>query len=180
MNHAPYLTGIPSCSPGISIEIGMKGPHDGTKRPVNCSGSAAFTLLELVIVMVLAGLMFGLGGFFVANTFPSARLASTGRDISASIRQTRLLAQNRGLDLALFFDLDARLYGVAGIGVRKIPREISIKVVDPFQGEIRNGIYSIFFSSTGSVEGGTVVLWYRKKTIYIETDPVVGYVKVHQ
>jgi prepilin-type N-terminal cleavage/methylation domain-containing protein len=151
--------------------IDERGPH---------GIPSGFTLLELIIVMALASLMLGLGAVFVANTLPSARLAATGREISASIRQTRLLAQNRGMDLALTFDLDAMIYGVEGVGARKIPRDIAVRMVDPFAGEVRNGKYSMFFSSTGGVESAAVVLAYRKKTLIIETDPVVGYVKVRQ
>jgi general secretion pathway protein H len=141
---------------------------------------SGFTLLELIIVMALASVMLGLGSVFIANTTPSARLEATGREISASIRQTRLLAQNRGVDMALIFDLDARVYGVEGVGSRKIPREIAVKVIDPVAGDVVNGKYSLFFSSTGGVEAGAVVLGYRKKVLYIETDPVVGYVKVRR
>ncbi|HEY3275602.1 MAG TPA: prepilin-type N-terminal cleavage/methylation domain-containing protein [Syntrophorhabdaceae bacterium] len=149
-------------------------------RPISVAGSGGFTLLELIIVMLLASLMLGLGGVFVASTLPSARLASTARDISAAIRQTRLLAQNRGMDLALVFDLDRRLYGIEGVGVRKLPAEVSLGVVDPYSGIMRNGRYSMNFSSTGGIEGGVVVLSYKKKAIYIETDPVVGVVRLRQ
>jgi general secretion pathway protein H len=142
--------------------------------------AAGFTLLELIIVMVLASLLLGLGAVFIGNTLPNARLASVGRDISASIRQTRLLAQNRGTDLVLFFDLDHRVYGIDGIGVRKLPPDIALKVVDPYVGEIYNGKYGMYFSATGSVEGGMVVLSYRRKAIFIETDPVVGFVRVRR
>ena len=150
-------------------------------RPISVAGSGGFTLLELIIVMLLASLMLGLGGVFVASTLPSARLASTARDISAAIRQTRLLAQNRGMDQALVFDLDRRLYGIDGVGVRKLPGEIALGVVDPYSSVIvRNGRYSMNFSSTGGIEGGVVVLSYKKRAIYIETDPVVGVVRLRQ
>ena len=137
-----------------------------------------FTLLELIIVMALASLVLGLSALFFANTVPSARLASTGREISATIRQMRFLAQNRGEDLALIFDLDARIYGMEGYRVRRIPSEISIKAVDGVYGEIIHGKYPIIFRATGGVEGGMIVLGYRKKAVLIEMDPVVGSVKV--
>jgi len=144
------------------------------------TASPGFTLLELIIVMALASVMLGLGAVFVGNTLPTARLESTGREIAAAMRQTRLLAQNRGVDLVLVFDLDQRIYGIDGIGVKKLPPQIALKVVDPYVGAIYNGKYGMFFSSTGSVEGGMVVLSYRKRAIFIEADPVVGFVKVRQ
>ena len=139
-----------------------------------------FTLLELILVMLLASLILGLVTVFFSNTVPSARLGATGRDLSAFIRQTRYLAQNRGEDLVLQIDLDHNLYGIEGMAVRTIPAGIAIRVVDAFYGEIRNGIYPILFRATGGVESGTIVLSYRKKTVFINVDPIMGAVKVQR
>lgn len=147
-------------------------------RTPNSGPRAGFTLLELILVMALATLILGLGVVFFANTMPGARLAGTGRELSASIRQMKFLAQNRGEDLVLTVDLDTKRYGIEGVRMKAIPSEVSIMAVDPTYGEVRHGKYLISFHSTGGVEGGTLVLWARKKAIYIEMDPVMGSVKV--
>jgi general secretion pathway protein H len=146
---------------------------------VPASGSrAGFTLLELILVMVIASLILGLGVMFFANTLPGARLSATARELSASIRQMKFLAQNRGEDLILTVDLDMKRYGIDGVRMKAIPPDVSIMAVDPVAGEVRNGKYLISFHSTGGVEGGMLVLSARKKAVYIEMDPVVGSVRV--
>jgi general secretion pathway protein H len=139
-----------------------------------------FTLLEIIIVLFLMALLFGLVTGFFANVLPSARLGATARELSASIRQTKALAQNRGEEMILTINLDTRQYGIVGGAMKIIPPEVSITVDDPALGEIRNGKYSVVFGAGGGVEGGTVVLRYKKKAFLIETDPIVGSVVVRE
>ena len=142
--------------------------------------SRGFTLLELIIVMTLACLVIGMGTLLFVNALPSARLGATGREISAAIRQMTMLAQNRGEDQILTINLDTRQYGPEGRPMKTLPASISVMVNDPIVGEIRYGKYPILFRASGGVEGGTVVLGYRKKVLYIQTDPVVGSVVIRQ
>jgi hypothetical protein len=130
--------------------------------------------------MAIAALILGLGAMFFANTLPGAHLAATGRELTASVRQMKFLAQNRGEDLILTVDLDMKRYGIEGMRMKTVPSDVSIMAVDPIVGQVRNGKYLITFRSTGGVEGGMLVLAARKKVIYIEMDPVVGSVKVRR
>jgi len=141
---------------------------------------AGFTLLELIIVMFLASLILGLSTVFFMNSVPSVRLDATGREMAATIRHARSVAQNRGEDQAFMINLDTKQYGLEGRGMKAIPGEISVRVDDPFAGEIRSGTYPIHFRAYGGAEGGTVILQGRKKAIYIQTDPVVGSVATRQ
>lgn len=154
----------------IPFPLSSRAPDSGRR--------AGFTLLELILVMAIATLILGLGVMFFANTMPGARLAATGRELSASIRQMKFLAQNRGEDLVLTVDLDTKRYGIEGVKMKAIPSDVSIMAVDPTYGEVRHGKYLISFHSTGGVEGGVLVLTARKKMVRIEMDPVVGSVKV--
>ncbi|MDD5008710.1 MAG: prepilin-type N-terminal cleavage/methylation domain-containing protein [Syntrophorhabdaceae bacterium] len=152
-------------------------PPNHELRITSCEG---FTLLELIIVMFLATLILGLTTLVFSNTLPAARFEATGRELSATIRYMKSLAQNKGEDQALTIDLDTRQYGIAGRNMKTIPAGISIKVSDPVSGEILKGKYTMFFHAFGGVEGGTVILQFRKKTLYIQTDPVAGSVVMRQ
>ncbi|HVN96470.1 MAG TPA: prepilin-type N-terminal cleavage/methylation domain-containing protein [Syntrophorhabdaceae bacterium] len=140
----------------------------------------AFTLLEIIIVLVLVAVIFGLAALSFTNALPSARLSAAARELSASIRQTKSLAQNRGEQQIFTINLDTRQYGIEGVTARTIPPEISIMVDDPISGEIHSGRYSILFQAGAGVEGGTVVLGYKKRTFLIQIDPVVGAVIVRR
>lgn len=139
-----------------------------------------FTLLELIIVVVIIVLVLGLSTLFFASTLPSAKLNGLSRDMSAMIKQARLLAQNKGESQTLVIDLDSKTYGIEGKDAKTIPPEITAKIIDPLSGDIFHGKYSLIFHDTGGIEGGTIVLIYGKKTIAIETDPVVGSIVVKQ
>jgi len=141
-------------------------------------GGAGFTLLELIIVLFLIVLILGLSTIFFANTLPSSRLNATAREMSATIRHAKHLALINGEKQTVTINLDSRNYGIEGVAHKNIPSAITIKVIDPLLGEIRNGEYPIIFSGTGGMEGGTIVLSTDKKTVSIELDPVVGSVVI--
>jgi general secretion pathway protein H len=133
-----------------------------------------FTLLELLIVLSLTALILGLSGIFFAGFLSGAKFDATGREISAVIRQTRSLAHMNMTSKTFMIDLDNNTYGIEGIPAKDIPPGISIKVIDPFSGEITHGKYSMVFSPAGAMAGGTMILSQRKRTLQIEIDPITG------
>ncbi len=140
-----------------------------------------FTLLELILVLALAGLVLGLSAFLVmGEALPSARFNATAREISAALREARTLARMRGESQALVINLDTGLYGIEGRKVRKVPDNTGILIRDPYAGEIRRGEYRIFFNPTGASESGTIVLWSGKKRVSIQADPIVGSLAIRQ
>lgn len=139
---------------------------------------AGFTLLEVILVLFLISLILGLSTIFFANTMPSNRLNATAREISATIRYAKTLARVNSERHTLTIDLDSKLYGIDGSASKNIPDDINIKVIDPLLGEVHNGKYPITFYETGGIEGGTIVLFTKKKTVKIELDPVVGSVVI--
>jgi general secretion pathway protein H len=143
-------------------------------------GGAGFTLLEVILVLFLISLILGLSTVFFANTMPSNRLNATAREISATIRYARTLARVNGEMHTLTIDLDSKLYWIEGSTSKKIPDDINIKIIDPLLGEVHNGKYPITFYETGGIEGGTIVLSTKKKTVNIELDPIVGSVVIKQ
>jgi len=139
---------------------------------------AGFTLLELLIVLFLIALILGLSTIFFANTLPSSRLNATAREMSATLRHAKHLALINGQKQTITIDLDSKYYESEGITHKNIPSSINIKVIDPLLGEIRNGKYLFVVDSSGSIEGGTIILSTNKKTVSIQIDPVVGSVVI--
>jgi Tfp pilus assembly protein FimT len=134
--------------------------------------------VEVALVLVLIALILGLSATFFAGRLPSARLDAMARDISAGIRQARTMARMENDRKAFVVDLDARQYGIEGAGFRDIPPEIGIRVVDPLEGTIDRGRYSIRFYETGAAEGGSIRLTSGRRALVIETDPVIGAVVI--
>lgn len=133
-----------------------------------------FVLMELIIVLFLVILILGLSTFFFSGFLPRAKFNATGREISAMIRHARALARISAESQTFTIDLDNRTYGMTQAPVKNIPKEILIKVMDPFSGEINHGKYYIFFNPAGRVKGGTIILLQGKRMLQIETDPITG------
>lgn len=137
-----------------------------------------FTLLELIIVIFLITLILGLSTVFFANTLLSSRLNATVREMSATIRHARSIAQINSETQVVSIDLDSRSYGIEGRGNKSIPSGINIKIMDPFSGEVHNGKYPIVLYAAGGIEGGTIVLSDNRRSVSIQLDPIVGAVVV--
>jgi len=144
------------------------------------SDHRGFTLLELIIVIVIIVLVLGMSTLFFASTIPAAKLHGLSREISSILKQARITAQNKGEKQTVIIDLDSRTYGIEGKDAKNIPPEIFTRVIDPFSGTVSQGKYSFIFHETGGIEGGTILLTYNKKTLSIETDPIVGSIVVKQ
>lgn len=135
---------------------------------------SGFTLLELLLVLFLVVLMLMLSAAFFTNTLSSSRLNATAREISASIRHARTLAQIHGERQIVSIDLDAKQFGIEGRSLRTIPRDVNIKASDSVSGDVYTGKYLVVANPTGTVGSGMIVLWNRKKTVTIQLDPMVG------
>ena len=142
------------------------------------SRRAGFTLIELIIVLFLISLMFGMSAVYFANRLPSSRFNSLVREISATVRHARSLARISGERKTLTIDLDSGKYRIEGHDEKGVPSNIIIKIKDPLSGEINKGTYRFFFNAAGDIKGGTIVLQYKKRTVDIEMDPIVGAVVV--
>ncbi|MBI5074883.1 MAG: prepilin-type N-terminal cleavage/methylation domain-containing protein [Nitrospirae bacterium] len=133
-----------------------------------------FTLLELIIVLFLITLMLGLSSVFFANTLPTGRFNATAREIAATMRQAKHLAQRNGEKQIVIINMDAKSYGMEGQTGKTLPSGIFFKIIDPLAGELTRGSYPIAFQATGSTEGGTVILWNNARVARIDIDPVAG------
>ncbi|MGC2061613.1 MAG: prepilin-type N-terminal cleavage/methylation domain-containing protein [Thermodesulfovibrionales bacterium] len=133
-----------------------------------------FTLLELIIVMFLISLIFGISAVFFVNSLPAGKFNAAVRDISSSIRHARALAQINSTTQTVTIDLDAKKYGITGKELKPLPPNVRMKVLDSFSQEVAEGQYAFHFGSSGSSDGGTIVVWNDKKTVSIVIDPVVG------
>ena len=145
---------------------------DRIKKGITSRGG--FTLLEVVIVMVLILVVVGASTVYFANLLPSQELNATGREMSAMLRFARLLARNSGEPRTVIISLDTGSYGIPGVQTRKIPRGVSVRIVDQREGEITRGDYPVVFDESGGIPWGRITLTTGRKSINIELDPVIG------
>lgn len=142
------------------------------------TGATGFMLLELIIVLFLMSVVLGLSAIFFANSLPGYRLNATVRNISTTIKQARAFAKMMNEQQIVTIDLENKQYVIEGHTPKDIPPDIAVKVIDPVEGDIIEGKYHITVHATGGVEGGTIVLWNKRKTISMQIDPIIGTVGI--
>jgi general secretion pathway protein H len=145
------------------------------RRPSDPVRTGGFTLLELVIVIFLAALLVGMGIIALMGRLPAAKLDTTVREMSATMRQARSLARTHMQKQSVVVDLDARSFGIEGKPSRKIPDEIGIRIDDPLAGEVERGVHHLAFSPHGGIDGGAVVMTAGRRVVSIRSDPVMGF-----
>jgi type II secretion system protein H len=136
--------------------------------------SSGFTLFELLVVLALMGLLTGIVSVYFAHAFGASSITGCARDISRTIRRARVVAAERGETESVVFDLDSRTYSLEGRRAGTIPVAAAIAIADSSRGRITSGRYSIRLLPSGGVEGGTIFLSEKGKSIGIQMDPVVG------
>ncbi|MEQ9606044.1 MAG: GspH/FimT family pseudopilin [Kiloniellaceae bacterium] len=129
-------------------------------------GEAGYTLLELLVVITVAGL---LTAAFATNIFAgkdTVELRAVAQDLTALLKRTRgeALAENR--ETAVFIDVDAKVYGREG-GSRDypLPSDAEIRFLTAAEEISRDSHGAIRFFPDGSATGGGLRL-SRKGQIY--------------
>ncbi len=147
-------------------------------RPARARG---FTLLELLVVLVLAAAAYALVVRFSSGGVSGAQLKSAARAVAAGLRDARGAAIARQQSTALVLDLENRSMAVGESGrARELPRRLDLKlytaqseIVDDKRGAIR-------FYPDGSSTGGRVTLASGERTLLVDVDWLTGRVRIKE
>ena len=89
-----------------------------------------FTLLELLVVLIIAGLLAALVPPLYAKAVPGARLKTTARDFAIALREARSSAISRGshVDLRLLTEPPSYTFGNASDN--RLPHDVIVTAYD--------------------------------------------------
>jgi len=155
----------------------------GTER----GGNRAFTLVELIIVLIIMSVAMGIVAPFMANSFDKYRLKETSRALSSFFRKSREIALKEGIRSLIYFSSDENSFQVV---FRKhgerIPLdypdrfkvtegvEVEVEVNDPFSGLMEDIPHFVFFPM-GNAVGGTVKLFLKDgQRSVVKIDDITG------
>jgi len=118
-----------------------------------------FTLVELLVVMAIAGLLLAVTPPLITAAMPGVELKAAARRTAGALRLTREIAVAEGRDAAWVVDVERHAYRIDG-GHRTghLPAGLDIELVaaeDEMQSETVGGIR---FYPDGSSSGGRVIL----------------------
>ena len=139
-----------------------------------------FTLLELLLVLVIAAAAYALVARVGAGS-SGAELKSAARTVAAGLRETRATAIATQESAALTLDVDQRTLEVpAGGRARSLPARVNLKlytarseIVDARRGAIR-------FFPDGSSTGGRVTVGSGERAFLVDVDWLTGRVTIKE
>ncbi|WP_045225077.1 GspH/FimT family protein [Methyloterricola oryzae] len=144
-------------------------------RAAGVRRAGGFTLVELMVVLVVAAL---LAGVAVPNMMPAIdamRMRAAAGDIASALRYVRGQALSRGREATFFLDVEKHYYRVSGRQKNfGLPSSIKLELFTAeheLQGE---GGGSIRFYPDGSATGGRVTLVAGNKKNLIDVNWLTG------
>jgi len=140
-----------------------------------------FTLLELLVVLVIAATGYALVLQFAGSGVSGAQLKSAARSVAAGLRDARGRAIATQESVALDLDLEKRTFEVKGSGrERSLPQRLDVKL-DTALAEVtgqRRG--AIRFYPDGSSTGGRVTLASGERKLLVDVDWLTGRVTIRE
>lgn len=143
------------------------------------SGSAGFTLIEMLAVLVVLSLAVAVAGFAIRSRTGRLDLTSAAAKIASLGRQARNQAIRSGGSASLIVDLSARTVAAATAAPLALPSDVDIEVVSARGESPSDGVAAITFFPNGSATGGTIRLQSLGAAREIRVNWFTGRVIVH-
>ncbi|MDE2028925.1 MAG: prepilin-type N-terminal cleavage/methylation domain-containing protein [Candidatus Omnitrophica bacterium] len=144
----------------------------------------AFTLIEVLLVLVLMGIILGIAAPNFSKGYSDFQLKRTVDDLMDISRWAQAMAVSRGHSLALVFSEDRRSYDVQQVlvneetseesGFKAVPGPLGRKHYIPGSVNLETNRRSIKFYSDGLIDPATVHLGSKKQTITLSSAVVIG------
>ena len=127
----------------------------GVSRP----GRRGFTLVELLVVMAIAGLLLAVTPPLVSSAFPGVELKAAARRTAGALRLAREIAIAQGRAAAWLVDVEKNRYWIEDDHRSgRIPRGLEIELVAATEEMRSDQVGGIRFYPDGSSSGGRVIL----------------------
>lgn len=140
-----------------------------------------FTLLELLLVLVIAAAGYALVVRFTSGGVSGAELKSATRAVAAGLRDARGTAIATQQSAAMTLDLERRSFEVTGgRGARVLPERLELKLYTA-QSEIVDGKRgAIRFYPDGTSTGGRVTVGSGERRFLVDVDWLTGRVSIKE
>lgn len=128
------------------------------KTPTSTTNSSAgFSLIELLVVLLLLGLAYGLAAPSLSRVIAGNDVRLAARELAAALNEARAGALTSGRERRFVLDAAANAYGV-GQATRPLPRDVQIAATVPGSRRLSQTAATIDFFPDGSSSGGRVIV----------------------
>jgi general secretion pathway protein H len=118
-----------------------------------------FTLVELLVVLAIAGLLLALTPPLITAALPGVELKAAARRTAGSLRLAREIAVAKGRDTAWVLDIAQHRYRIEGDHRSgRLPSGLELKLVAAADEMQSDTVGAIRFYPDGSSSGGRVIL----------------------
>jgi general secretion pathway protein H len=152
----------------------------GAREARACGGApGGFTLLELLVVLVIAVALFAIVPAMLSGGLGAVQLRAAARELAAGLGQTRSLAIVAQREAVFRVDVDAHSYRVAGDAREyRLPQKVGVKLYTA-QSELVSGSQgAIRFFPDGSSTGGRITVSYGGRALGVDVDWLTGRVQI--
>ncbi|MES9942451.1 MAG: GspH/FimT family pseudopilin [Candidatus Thiodiazotropha sp. 6PLUC2] len=140
---------------------------------------SGFTLLELIIVLVIAGALVALVPPVISRVLPGVKLKGASQEMASAMRFLRGWSVAQGKQGLFVLDLEQKHYTISPRErIYELPQGADLKIVgasDEGEGDQQGGIR---FFPDGSSSGGRVTLSAAGKAHQIDVDWLTGRVSL--
>ncbi|NOZ20072.1 MAG: prepilin-type N-terminal cleavage/methylation domain-containing protein [Planctomycetes bacterium] len=146
--------------------------------------STGFTLIELMLVLMVLGLVYGIVFFRLDHVLTRYRLRGAARDILATMQLARSQAVSQQRPFRVVFDMDNQAFwlareGAAPAAKRPLPEGVRIDRVTVAGRSRSSGREAVEYTSVGGAQRVRVdVASDDGRTISIQVDPLNAYAHV--
>lgn len=148
-------------------------------RPIGSRGGAGFSLIELILVLLLLGLVYGLAGPYLGVGQSTLDAKAATRQLAAGLRKTRSVAVAEGREAVLTLDVEGRKFTVTSDPKGyELPKSIELKLYTSQRELVDSSVAGIRFLPDGSSTGGRITIAVGEFEQIIDVDWVTGRVTV--
>ncbi|MGR8932963.1 MAG: GspH/FimT family pseudopilin [Gammaproteobacteria bacterium] len=137
-----------------------------------------FTLIEMILVLVIAVLLLGTVGPRIAAGIGGIKFRAAAQEIASALRHTRAKAVSEQREATLAVFLDDHEYEVDGGDRYLIPEDVDITVYTASTQVFDGSRGDFVFFPDGSASGGRITLEYRGQTRFIYINWLTGLIEV--
>ena len=161
----------------------MRRPHafSHSRFPIlHSRRQTAFTLLEMLVVIVLVGIAATAVAISVTRGLESARIRAASTNLAAALRYTRAQAIVHGTSETLVVDVSARTYQAPGRDKVRLPSGVDVALTSAVADRVDDHRGRIRFFPDGSSTGGRVTLSHGQREWHVNVAWLTGSVAVVQ
>ena len=149
---------------------------------------SGFTLLELLVVLAIAGGLMALVPPLISAVVPGTKARVAAFDLASSLRNARNLAITSSAPVDVMFDSVADTYSVAGAPAKELPRGMALVLLDSsgYVNKTRRAArfytepekYTLRFYTDGSSNGVKARLGAEANGYVVAVDWLLGRVNI--